>query len=127
MKKSNYCTNLTFGRILNRHLHFKHTLQAQRCRDCGWWTLPCHMVSISHGSTAISEEKKISLNFYWTCIFTFRISLVVLSTFLTRANFKHNIIQPLQLDKMSVQHFHYIINNGTLLWHHYKHLFVVKC
>jgi hypothetical protein len=34
-KKSNYCTNLTFGGILNRHGHFKHTLRAQRYRDCG--------------------------------------------------------------------------------------------
>jgi hypothetical protein len=58
MKKSNYCMNLTFGGILNQHGHFKHTLRAQRCHDCGRWTLPCHTVPISHGSTAISEKKK---------------------------------------------------------------------
>jgi hypothetical protein len=27
--------NLTVGGILNRHGHFKYTLRAQRCRDCG--------------------------------------------------------------------------------------------
>jgi hypothetical protein len=58
VKKSNYCTNFPFGRILNWHGHFKHTLRAQRCRDCGRWTVPCHTVPISHGSTAISGEKK---------------------------------------------------------------------
>jgi hypothetical protein len=61
MKKPNYCTNLTFGGILNQHGQFKHTLRAQRCRDCGRWTLPCHTVTIAHSSTAISE--KISLKF----------------------------------------------------------------
>jgi hypothetical protein len=65
VKKSNYCTNLTIGGILNRHGHFKHTLRAQRCRDCGRWTLPCHTVPISHGSTAISGRKKCPLQFYW--------------------------------------------------------------
>jgi hypothetical protein len=75
VKKSNYCTNLTFGGILNRHGHFKHTLLAQRCRDCGRWTPPCHTVPISYGNTAISE-KKSPFHFYWACIFTFRISLV---------------------------------------------------
>jgi hypothetical protein len=35
-----------------------HTLRVQRCRDCGRWTLPCHTIPISHGSTAISEKKK---------------------------------------------------------------------
>jgi hypothetical protein len=46
--------------------HFKHTLRAQRCRDCGRWTLPCHTVPISHGSTAFSEKKIpcISLDLY---------------------------------------------------------------
>jgi hypothetical protein len=64
MKKSNYCTNLTFGRILNRHSHFKHTLRAQRYCDCGPWTQPCHTVPISHGSTAISEKEN-PLHFYF--------------------------------------------------------------
>jgi hypothetical protein len=50
------------GGILNRHGHFKHTLRAQRCRDCGRWTLSCHTVPISHSSTAISG-KIISLPF----------------------------------------------------------------
>jgi hypothetical protein len=63
------------GGILNRHGHFKHTLRAQRCRDCGRWTLPCHTVPISHGSNAFSEKKN-PLHFYWTCIFIFRTSLV---------------------------------------------------
>jgi hypothetical protein len=55
VKKSNYWRNLKFGGILNLHDHVQHTLQAQRCRDCGRWTQPCHTVPISHGSTAISE------------------------------------------------------------------------
>jgi hypothetical protein len=60
LKKSNYCTNLTFGGISNRHGHFKHTLQAQRCRDCGRWTLPCHTVPFSHISTAISDKNSLA-------------------------------------------------------------------
>jgi hypothetical protein len=69
VKKSNYCTNVTFGGILNRHGHFRHTLRGQRCRDYGRWTLPCHTVPISHGSTAISEKK------YVPFIFTLLVSL----------------------------------------------------
>jgi hypothetical protein len=61
VNKSNYCTNLTFGGILNRHGHIKHTEGAQRCRDCGRCTLPCHAVPISQGSTAISEKKFLAL------------------------------------------------------------------
>jgi hypothetical protein len=57
------------GGILNRHGHFKHTLRAQRCRECGRWTLPCHTVPISHGSTAISEKKN-------PCMFTGLVSLL---------------------------------------------------
>jgi hypothetical protein len=46
------------------------TLRAQRCRDCGRRTLPCHAVPISHGSTAISEKNNSH------CIFTGLISLL---------------------------------------------------
>jgi hypothetical protein len=60
VKKSNYCTNFTFGGILNRRGHFNHTLRAQICRDCGRWTQPCHTVSISHSSTAISEKNSLA-------------------------------------------------------------------
>jgi hypothetical protein len=74
VKKSNFCSNLAFGGILNRHGHFKHTVRAQGCSACGRWTLPCHTAPISHGSTAISEKNP--LHFCRTCIFTFRISLV---------------------------------------------------
>jgi hypothetical protein len=60
VKKSNYCKNLTFDGILNQHGHFKHTLPAQRCRDCGRWPPPCHTVPISHGSTAISINNSLA-------------------------------------------------------------------
>jgi hypothetical protein len=60
MRKSNYCTNLTFGGILNRHGHFKHTLRAQRCRAGDRWTQPCHTVPLSHRGTGISGKKKVA-------------------------------------------------------------------
>jgi hypothetical protein len=61
MKKSNYCTNLIFGGILNRYGHFKNTLQAQRCRNCGRWTVSV-IRFLSH-TAAMPFLKKKSLAF----------------------------------------------------------------
>lgn len=89
MKKSNYCTNFTFGGILNRHGHFKHILQAQRCRVCGRWTQPCYTVLISHGTLPFLKKKN-PLHFYWTCIFSFCISLIFLQR-KTEMSFKSDL------------------------------------
>jgi hypothetical protein len=60
---------------LNGHGHFKNKLRAQRCRDCGRWTQPCHTVPISQGSTAFSEEKFLA--FLLDLYLYFQISLFI--------------------------------------------------
>jgi hypothetical protein len=76
VKKSNYCTNLTFGEILNRHNHFKQTCEYNVAVTVAGELCPV-IRFLSHMAALQSLKKNIyPLQVYWTCIFTFRISLV---------------------------------------------------
>jgi hypothetical protein len=56
----NYCMNLAFGGIWNRHGHFKHILRAQRCCHCGQLSLPCHTDTICHDRVANCEKYSLA-------------------------------------------------------------------